>query len=171
MKFTYSLAYGYITLNWKEIFGYGNEVYNDKLDRAQVLSPDKKAQLVLNDMGDIFIAPTNNYDNNNEHVVVIPIEDNWVATKDIKAIAEALVAEIEKPRGWTAEHSKLAQSEGWDLFDTGDGMLHIERDDALGLFQTDEQVWKFVLARAVLGSEIARIAVEYDVYYKKHHMS
>ncbi len=50
------------------------------------------------------------------------------------------------------EFAKLADAEGWDLFDCEDGIC-LCRSDELAIFNNDNEAWDFVIRKAMGGSE------------------
>jgi hypothetical protein len=53
---------------------------------------------------------------------------------------------------------RYAALEGWDLFEADDARLEIQRDDAAGLFASDEDAIAFVRHQAQKGSTLHAIA-------------
>ena len=52
---------------------------------------------------------------------------------------------------WTPELSGQADKQGWNLFECSGsvgGDLQLQRDDEMGVFESDEQAWKFVVTQA-----------------------
>jgi hypothetical protein len=57
-------------------------------------------------------------------------------------------------RIFTAEDSKIASSEGWDVFDE-DGVYGIEKDDGEGVFENDAEAFMHVVRSAAQGNMTA----------------
>jgi hypothetical protein len=74
---------------------------------------------------------------------------------------EEMVQERRSPEFTDAEH-KSARKEGWGLFDAEQmGIpLQIQRQDDLGVFETDDDAVKFVKSKAEEGSELHKKALE-----------
>lgn len=56
--------------------------------------------------------------------------------------------------GWTKDDSAAAYAEGWDIFDSDERGLEIERVDELGVFGSDQEAVEFVSVRADYGSPL-----------------
>jgi len=68
---------------------------------------------------------------------------------------------------WTSEHSRLAVSQGWDMFDYDcSGMLQLQRSDEEGVFATDQEAIDFVKQQAERGDETAKLALELDAFFE-----
>ncbi|CAO3459647.1 hypothetical protein [Azospirillum argentinense] len=58
---------------------------------------------------------------------------------------------------WSAEDSREARAEGWDLFDcdgSGNGRTQLHKADDADIFANDPAAWAFVLAHATRGSRL-----------------
>lgn len=64
---------------------------------------------------------------------------------------------------WSAEDSRLARKEGWDLFTEhgGTGSVQLQRLDEAEKFEDDSGAWSHVLTRALNGSRRHRHALNY----------
>jgi hypothetical protein len=60
--------------------------------------------------------------------------------------------------GWIRKHGAHAVKQGWAVFEVG-GAFEIQRDDAAGIFETDEAAVDFVGAAALRGEPAALAAL------------
>lgn len=60
---------------------------------------------------------------------------------------------------WTIEHGEEAESQGWNIFESDERGLEIQRDDEAGIFDTDEDAVKYVERQAARGNECAASAL------------
>jgi hypothetical protein len=72
---------------------------------------------------------------------------------------------------WTEGHALKAQNQGWNLFNA-DGELQLQREDEMGIFETDHEAWEFVYAQSIQKDNtaiiaLARIAAESPKELKK----
>lgn len=55
---------------------------------------------------------------------------------------------------WEITHGQRAQDQGWGLFECDDlrhPPVELQCDDGMGIFDTDEQAWRFVVRNARAG--------------------
>ena len=50
----------------------------------------------------------------------------------------------ESATSWSEEDEKLALSEGWGMFDIGCGLLQLQRDDDVGVLESDFAAWELL---------------------------
>ena len=67
----------------------------------------------------------------------------------------AILLEVFDPLlSWDATHGQRAYDQGWGLFTTLDAdhsPIELQRDDGMGIFDSDEQAWRFVVRNAQAG--------------------
>ena len=60
------------------------------------------------------------------------------------------------------EYRREWESEGWNVFTRSDGFMEIERDDEAQKFNNDEEVLRYVVAKAAAGSRSHLLALWLD---------
>jgi hypothetical protein len=90
--------------------------------------------------------------------VVGRIRADHNANQDVARTAE--VEAVKAPEVlWTSEYSRVADPQGWNLFESA-SELQIQRDDEAGLFADDEAAAKHVQAMADVGDPLAIRAIQ-----------
>jgi hypothetical protein len=63
----------------------------------------------------------------------------------------------------TSEQLEQIRTEGWDIFsiDGDDKEFQIQKDDEAGIFEYDEDAWKYIVDKAIQGSLLHKHVLAY----------
>lgn len=100
----------------------------------------------------------------------LPSANALVWYPDLKAKYAREAALARRPLVWNIELGRAAQTEGWDLFDTDDG-LQVQRDDEMGLLEKDIDAWRLVASGTAEHHILARTILAVDAPFESSRIT